>query len=92
LDKNHSNSLRNYRELRDVLAYFDKQTSAQLLTKEPVKETSLTSAAAAAAVTSKTNYYGKKVPKSSAQTLENERLKSFNKLSKVSYIYIYMNE
>ena len=84
MDKNHSNSLRNYRELRDVLVYFDKQTSAQLFTKEPVKETSLTSAAA---VTSKPNYYGKKVPKSSAQTLENERLKSFNKLSKVSYIY-----
>jgi len=80
LDKNHSSSLKKFRELRDVLVYFDKQTSAQLLTKEPVKETSL-----AAAATTKQSYYGKKVAtKSSASQLENERLKSFNKLSKVS--------
>ncbi len=74
--RNHGNSLKSLKELRETLNYFEQQTSnqvASLLTKEPPS----------AKETSKHHFYNKKSQKISASTIETERLKSFNKLVKV---------
>lgn len=75
LVRNHGNSLKSLKELRETLNYFEQQTSnqvASLLTKEPPS----------AKETSKHHFYNKKSQKISASTIETERLKSFNKLVK----------
>jgi hypothetical protein len=65
----HSKKLKNLKDMRETLLEFNEQTSAQL------------AQLASSNKESNKPYYFKKVQKSS--TLENDRLKRFNKLVQV---------